>query len=199
MHSDCSPFTQNSHVRSEIPGLMMTRSPRRIPRTLEPMSSTTPAPSPPMIHGGVITMPGSPSITKRSRWFRAAARMRMRTSSGARSSGSAMSVRYWSCSSPPWAEIVNARTRESRGYIFGRILCRHVTASNRKQRLGDHCIMTAIQVPALGESIVEGTIARWLKNEGDAVTKGDALGELETDEINGEEQAQGAGTPERQR
>jgi 2-oxoglutarate dehydrogenase E2 component (dihydrolipoamide succinyltransferase) len=44
--------------------------------------------------------------------------------------------------------------------------------------------MTAIQVPALGESIVEGTIARWLKNEGDAVQKGDALVELETDKIN---------------
>ena len=38
--------------------------------------------------------------------------------------------------------------------------------------------MTAIQVPALGESIVEGTIARWLKNEGEAVQKGDALVEL---------------------
>src|SRR5688572_8766668 len=44
--------------------------------------------------------------------------------------------------------------------------------------------MTAIQVPALGESIVEGTIARWLKKEGDAVQKGDALVELETDKIN---------------
>jgi 2-oxoglutarate dehydrogenase E2 component (dihydrolipoamide succinyltransferase) len=53
--------------------------------------------------------------------------------------------------------------------------------------------MTAIQVPALGESIVEGTIARWLKNEGDAVQKGDALVELETDKINVEVPAPSSG------
>ncbi|MGQ0715543.1 MAG: 2-oxoglutarate dehydrogenase complex dihydrolipoyllysine-residue succinyltransferase [Gemmatimonadaceae bacterium] len=53
--------------------------------------------------------------------------------------------------------------------------------------------MTAIQVPALGESIVEGTIARWLKNEGDAVQKGDAVVELETDKINVEVPAPATG------
>jgi 2-oxoglutarate dehydrogenase E2 component (dihydrolipoamide succinyltransferase) len=53
--------------------------------------------------------------------------------------------------------------------------------------------MTAIQVPALGESIVEGTIARWLKNEGDAVQKGDAVVELETDKINVEVPAPASG------
>jgi 2-oxoglutarate dehydrogenase E2 component (dihydrolipoamide succinyltransferase) len=43
--------------------------------------------------------------------------------------------------------------------------------------------MTSIKVPPLGESIVEATISRWLKNEGDAVSPGETLVELETDKI----------------
>src|SRR5437867_1214212 len=43
--------------------------------------------------------------------------------------------------------------------------------------------MTSIKVPPLGESIVEATVSRWLKNEGDAVSPGDTLVELETDKI----------------
>jgi 2-oxoglutarate dehydrogenase E2 component (dihydrolipoamide succinyltransferase) len=43
--------------------------------------------------------------------------------------------------------------------------------------------MTAIKVPPLGESIVEATVSRWLKNEGDQVSLGDTLVELETDKI----------------
>src|SRR5439155_15512039 len=41
-----------------------------------------------------------------------------------------------------------------------------------------------IRVPALGESVVEATIASWLKHEGDAVRQGDNLVELETDKVN---------------
>ncbi len=44
-------------------------------------------------------------------------------------------------------------------------------------------LMTAIKVPQLGESIVEATVSRWLKNEGDQVAEGDNLVELETDKI----------------
>jgi 2-oxoglutarate dehydrogenase E2 component (dihydrolipoamide succinyltransferase) len=43
--------------------------------------------------------------------------------------------------------------------------------------------MTSIKVPPLGESIVEATVSRWLKTEGDAVSPGDTLVELETDKI----------------
>ena len=43
--------------------------------------------------------------------------------------------------------------------------------------------MISIKVPPLGESIVEATIARWLKKDGDAVTAGETLVELETDKI----------------
>ena len=41
-----------------------------------------------------------------------------------------------------------------------------------------------IRVPELGESIVDATIASWLKKEGDLVHNGDTLVELETDKIN---------------
>lgn len=42
---------------------------------------------------------------------------------------------------------------------------------------------TNITVPALGESVVEATIGRWLKQEGDAVKAGEAVVELETDKV----------------
>jgi len=43
--------------------------------------------------------------------------------------------------------------------------------------------MLSIKVPPLGESIVEATVSRWQKKEGDAVAAGDTLVELETDKI----------------
>ncbi len=50
-----------------------------------------------------------------------------------------------------------------------------------------------IRVPTLGESIVDAVIATWLKHEGDAVNKGDALVELETDKVNVEVSAEQSG------
>lgn len=47
-----------------------------------------------------------------------------------------------------------------------------------------------IRVPTLGESIVDATIATWLKHEGDVVHRGDALVELETDKVNVEVNAE---------
>ncbi len=41
-----------------------------------------------------------------------------------------------------------------------------------------------IRVPSLGESIVEATVARWLKQVGDAVATGEPVVELETDKVN---------------
>ncbi len=40
-----------------------------------------------------------------------------------------------------------------------------------------------IKVPELGESIVEATVASWLKNEGDKVSVGETIVELETDKV----------------
>ncbi len=50
-----------------------------------------------------------------------------------------------------------------------------------------------IRVPPLGESITEATISRWLKREGEAVTIGDTLVELETDKITVEVPAAASG------
>jgi len=47
-----------------------------------------------------------------------------------------------------------------------------------------------IRVPSLGESIVDATIATWLKKEGDSVQRNEALVELETDKINVEVNAE---------
>ena len=41
-----------------------------------------------------------------------------------------------------------------------------------------------IVVPALGESITEATVSKWLKNEGDAVEVDEPIVELETDKVN---------------
>lgn len=53
--------------------------------------------------------------------------------------------------------------------------------------------MASIKVPPLGESIVEATVSRWLKQEGDAIAVGDTLVELETDKITVEVPALEAG------
>ncbi|MDQ6831578.1 MAG: dihydrolipoamide succinyltransferase, partial [Gemmatimonadota bacterium] len=53
--------------------------------------------------------------------------------------------------------------------------------------------MLSIKVPPLGESIVEATVGRWMKKEGDRVAAGDTLVELETDKITVEVPAPKAG------
>lgn len=50
-----------------------------------------------------------------------------------------------------------------------------------------------ILVPELGESIVEATVAHWLKNEGDTVSFGESLVQLETDKVDLEVGAKGDG------
>ncbi|MBM7663463.1 2-oxoglutarate dehydrogenase E2 component (dihydrolipoamide succinyltransferase) [Bacillus mesophilus] len=44
--------------------------------------------------------------------------------------------------------------------------------------------MKEIKVPELAESLTEGTIAEWLKKEGDYIEKGEPIAELETDKVN---------------
>ena len=53
-----------------------------------------------------------------------------------------------------------------------------------------------IHVPELGESVADATVGRWLKGEGDQVSAGEPLVELETDKINFEVEAEQDGVLE---
>jgi len=53
--------------------------------------------------------------------------------------------------------------------------------------------MIALKVPPLGESIVEATVSRWVKQQGEAVNAGDTVLELDTDKITVEVPALRAG------
>jgi 2-oxoisovalerate dehydrogenase E2 component (dihydrolipoyl transacylase) len=45
---------------------------------------------------------------------------------------------------------------------------------------------TDILMPQLGESVTEGTIAKWLKKPGDPVSKYEPICEVSTDKVNAE-------------
>ena len=51
-----------------------------------------------------------------------------------------------------------------------------------------------VTMPQLGESVVEGVIARWLKREGDAIARDEPFVEIMTDKVNVELPAIAAGT-----
>jgi len=50
-----------------------------------------------------------------------------------------------------------------------------------------------VKLPRLGQGMEAGTIVRWLKSEGDAVTKGEPLYELDTDKVTQEVEAEADG------
>jgi 2-oxoglutarate dehydrogenase E2 component (dihydrolipoamide succinyltransferase) len=54
--------------------------------------------------------------------------------------------------------------------------------------------VTSIQMPQLGETIVEGTILKWLKSEGDQVKADEPLFEISTDKVDTEVPSPVAGT-----
>lgn len=55
-----------------------------------------------------------------------------------------------------------------------------------------------VTMPKLGFDMAEGTLARWVKNEGETVAKGDVLAEIETDKATVEVEANFAGVVLRQ-
>ena len=55
----------------------------------------------------------------------------------------------------------------------------------------------SVTMPQLGESVTEGTVTRWLKQEGDQVTVDEPLLEVSTDKVDTEIPAPASGVLER--
>ena len=53
---------------------------------------------------------------------------------------------------------------------------------------------TKVIMPQLGESVVEGTVTKWLKQEGDAIQEMDSLLEINTDKVDTEIPSPAGGT-----
>lgn len=54
-----------------------------------------------------------------------------------------------------------------------------------------------LTMPRLSDTMEEGTVARWIKKEGDSIQKGDVIAEIQTDKANMEMEAFDAGVLER--
>src|SRR5215467_13153985 len=54
--------------------------------------------------------------------------------------------------------------------------------------------MFTVVMPKLGDTMEEGKILGWMKQEGDTVQKGDAVAEIETEKVNIEVEAFATGT-----
>src|SRR5881392_1147351 len=75
--------------------------------------------------------------------------------------------------------------------------CRRSPTSRRPSTgwpAGEEDEVTSIQMPQLGETIVEGTILKWLKREGDSVDRDEPLFEISTDKVDTEVPSPVAGT-----
>src|SRR3989304_7026102 len=55
-------------------------------------------------------------------------------------------------------------------------------------------MVTKVVMPQLGESVVEGTVTKWLKNEGDLVAEFEPLIEINTDKVDTEVPSPAQGT-----
>src|ERR671916_1071085 len=54
--------------------------------------------------------------------------------------------------------------------------------------------MPEVIMPKMGDAMEEGTLLKWLKSEGDEVSEGDAIAEIETDKVTLELEAEDSGT-----
>ena len=68
-----------------------------------------------------------------------------------------------------------------------------VTAASAPAPVMANAALLDVRVPAMGESVAEGTLGRWLKKPGDAVRQDEPIAEIETDKVAVEVPAPAAG------
>src|SRR5688572_258665 len=68
------------------------------------------------------------------------------------------------------------------GQDFLQVPCRHI----RRLKERTPRMATPVTLPALGESVTEGTVTRWLKSVGDEVAVDEPLLEVSTDKVDTE-------------
>src|SRR5436190_21570145 len=66
--------------------------------------------------------------------------------------------------------------------------CRRSTGRSTRRS-----VATEVKLPRLGKGMEPGTIAKWLKSEGEPVEKGEPLYELDTDKVTQEDEADFSG------
>src|ERR1700729_3768820 len=86
----------------------------------------------------------------------------------------------WTCRCPTPQILRNWRWRRPAGWW---------TRGRRSPDRGVCTMATNIRMPALSPTMTEGTLARWLKKEGDQIKAGDVIAEIETDKATMEVEA----------
>src|SRR5580698_10423328 len=102
---------------------------------------------------------------------------------------SSISMRRFAAS-PRWISIPRLRRHWSRR--FSPTPTRSSTRSAISQRIEPMAV--EVQMPQMGESVIEGTIAKWLVKEGDTVSEDQPLVEISTDKVDTEIPLPSAGT-----
>src|SRR5690625_5635581 len=93
----------------------------------------------------------------------------------------------------PWCMLTRHRTNRSarRHWLWPVNPCTRITDPTKET---EKVMSESVQMPALGESVTEGTVTQWLKSVGDEVEVDEPLLEVSTDKVDTEVPSPVAGT-----
>src|SRR3954468_20605718 len=77
------------------------------------------------------------------------------------------------------------------GWVHDAVVCQKSDPHDPFE--GVNTMAVSVQMPALGESVTEGTVTRWLKQEGDTVEVDEPLLEVSTEKVDTEIPSPAAG------